>query len=148
MKDICQPSLPVIDLDLCIGCGACVEVCPNNVLELINEKSSVVRPENCRQVAACEDVCPVGAISQTRNKRFSGMEKLSELEALEMGMRLEMRIYNLYRRFAEAVEDPEKKKTFLLLANEKEEELQHLQGELVALKAAMGIQTDVPGHYD
>lgn len=56
----------VVDQDLCIGCGHCVEVevC-QKVFELDNEKSLVIEPDKCGscncQVAI--DTCPVQAIS-------------------------------------------------------------------------------------
>jgi len=55
---------PVVDQDLCIGCGHCVEVCPL-VFELIDEKSNVVGPDRCGNCNCQEaiDTCPVQAIS-------------------------------------------------------------------------------------
>jgi len=57
---------PLVDQELCIGCGHCVEVCPL-VFELIDEKSSVVAPDKCVNCDCQEaiDTCPVQAISWT-----------------------------------------------------------------------------------
>src|SRR5205814_9681199 len=52
---------PRIDLDLCVGCGICVHVCPFNVLEIINEKAIAARLDDCTGYAACAAECPTDA---------------------------------------------------------------------------------------
>lgn len=54
----------IIDEDLCIGCGACVELCPQKIL-YIDEKTGkckVSDESKCDKQAGCERVCPVEAI--------------------------------------------------------------------------------------
>jgi len=55
-----------VDLDLCIGCGACESVCPE-VFELVDDQSSVkldpVPEEHQDAALSAEDGCPVEAIS-------------------------------------------------------------------------------------
>jgi thioredoxin reductase (NADPH) len=53
---------PRIDLDLCVGCGTCVHVCPFNVLEIVNEKAIAARLGDCTGYAACAAECPTEAI--------------------------------------------------------------------------------------
>ena len=55
---------PVVEEDLCIGCGHCVELCPQ-VFELEDEKSRVAGPDKCGTCNCQEaiDTCPVQAIS-------------------------------------------------------------------------------------
>ena len=53
---------PRIDKKKCVGCGACVAVCPNNVLEVIKGKATVVKPKDCIECRACEGACGVEAI--------------------------------------------------------------------------------------
>jgi nitroreductase/NAD-dependent dihydropyrimidine dehydrogenase PreA subunit len=53
----------IIDIDKCVGCGACVAECPAYVLALANEKSSVVAAERCIVCGHCAAVCPQEAIS-------------------------------------------------------------------------------------
>jgi len=53
---------PQIDLELCVGCGTCVHVCPFNVLEIVNEKAIAARLEDCTGFAACAAECPTEAI--------------------------------------------------------------------------------------
>ena len=54
---------PKIKKDLCIGCGACAAVCPNNAIELVDGKA-VVDPKKCKNAFECIKVCPVQAISK------------------------------------------------------------------------------------
>jgi NAD-dependent dihydropyrimidine dehydrogenase PreA subunit len=54
----------IIDEELCIGCGACVSLCPNKIL-YIDEKSGKCKVSNeskCDRLRGCEKVCPVDAI--------------------------------------------------------------------------------------
>jgi thioredoxin reductase (NADPH) len=58
---------PVIDPNMCIGCGACIGACPeyphHTVLGLINGKAELVSPTSCIGHGACRVACPVGAIT-------------------------------------------------------------------------------------
>ncbi len=59
-----------VDEDICIGDGACIDVCPENVYDWAefpghpaSEKKAVpMREEDCIECLACEDDCPVTAI--------------------------------------------------------------------------------------
>ncbi|OGI23755.1 MAG: ferredoxin [Candidatus Moranbacteria bacterium RIFCSPHIGHO2_12_FULL_40_10] len=54
---------PVVNQDICIGCGTCESICPK-VFKVENGKSRVIAEEcgecNCQEAV---DSCPVGAIS-------------------------------------------------------------------------------------
>ena len=58
---------PVIDTVRCIGCGSCVEACPeqpeHHVLGLIGDKAQLVSPSDCIGHGACRSACPVEAIT-------------------------------------------------------------------------------------
>lgn len=55
---------PHIDATHCIGCGACVEVCPEgDVLAVIGGKAAIVNGHKCIGHSLCAEVCPVGAIT-------------------------------------------------------------------------------------
>ena len=54
---------PLINLDLCVGCGSCVEVCPFEVLSIINEKAIAARISDCTGFSACIAECPTEAIT-------------------------------------------------------------------------------------
>ena len=51
-----------INEEECIGCGNCVDVCPNNVLEL-NDVAKVKNPDACTNCGKCVEECPVDAIT-------------------------------------------------------------------------------------
>lgn len=51
------------DLQLCIGCGRCVEVCPHAVFALNGSKAGLVDADACIECGACARNCPPGAIS-------------------------------------------------------------------------------------
>ncbi len=53
---------PTIDKNKCIGCGACVNVCPVKVYILKDGKAHPENPTKCIGCKACESVCPVQAI--------------------------------------------------------------------------------------
>ena len=55
---------PTIVQDDCSGCGTCVEVCPNNVLELVDDKAEAVNDDDCTGCATCMEECPMGAITE------------------------------------------------------------------------------------
>lgn len=47
-----------IDLDKCVGAGECVAVCPADVFELVDGKSTAPRINDCTECCACVDACP------------------------------------------------------------------------------------------
>ena len=54
---------PHIDVDWCIGCGACVAACPEgDVLQVIGGKAALINGRKCIGHGLCADACPVGAI--------------------------------------------------------------------------------------
>ena len=51
----------VIDYDKCYGCGACIALCPVNVLDLEN-RLAIVDEKNCTHCELCIPSCPVFAL--------------------------------------------------------------------------------------
>jgi thioredoxin reductase (NADPH) len=55
---------PIIDPNLCLGCGACTLACPEgDILGLIKGKAQLIKPSNCIGHGACKTACPFDAIS-------------------------------------------------------------------------------------
>lgn len=51
-----------INLDLCTDCGQCVEVCPMDVIRMVENKAVVKYPEDCMTCYNCELECSQQAI--------------------------------------------------------------------------------------
>ena len=52
-----------LDPEACIGCGACVDVCPHAVFDMVSGKARIVRRGTCMECGACSRNCPVAAIT-------------------------------------------------------------------------------------
>jgi thioredoxin reductase (NADPH) len=66
---------PKINLDSCIGCGACVSACPEgDVLALIDGKATIINAHKCIGHGLCAEDCPVGAITLVMAKPSSGAD--------------------------------------------------------------------------
>ncbi|MEO8223276.1 MAG: NAD(P)-binding domain-containing protein [Gammaproteobacteria bacterium] len=69
---------PVIDPNICIGCKACINACPempgHAVLGMIRGKAELISPSDCIGHGACRTACPVGAITLVFGTERRGMD--------------------------------------------------------------------------
>lgn len=49
---------PVINQQTCIGCHACVEACPHDVLAIVNGVSTPINADQCMEDTSCQVECP------------------------------------------------------------------------------------------
>lgn len=66
-----------ISKELCTGCGACVSMCPAQIIELDSgsNKAVVTDHESCDLLGGCMYVCRTGAIKvnmQSRTRSYYG----------------------------------------------------------------------------
>ncbi len=66
---------PHIDLNTCIGSGACVAACPEkDILGIVNGQATVINATSCVGHGACFHACPVEAISLRIGTESRGVE--------------------------------------------------------------------------
>lgn len=53
---------PVIDEDICSGCGICVDACGRHALQILDRVAVVRHADACRGAEDCVAACPVTAI--------------------------------------------------------------------------------------
>ena len=76
----------IVDKETCVGCGACVAICPVGAISL--EDKAHIDPDCCIGCGACVNECPVGAISpestvekkEVENNEGSDLWVITELE--------------------------------------------------------------------
>lgn len=56
-----------INVDDCDGCEKCVIACPNNVLMLKDDVTSVRDPQVCKSCKVCMAICPMIALQLTNS---------------------------------------------------------------------------------
>ncbi len=65
---------PVVDPSRCVGSGACVNVCPESALGIIDGKAQLTNPAVCIGHGACAAACPVSAITLVFGSERRGVD--------------------------------------------------------------------------
>ncbi len=58
-----MPWNVLVNEELCIGCGECVDVCPVEVFELQDDKAVPVNVDECLGCESCVEVCEQDAVN-------------------------------------------------------------------------------------
>ena len=75
-------SVAEVDVDKCMGCGACVEACAYGAIQLVTikgAKKAQVNPVLCKGDGLCNAKCPTGAIQL---KHYTDEEIIREIDSL------------------------------------------------------------------
>jgi len=61
-------QLHVVDLETCLGDGICAEICPEDILEMVDEKAATVgdRADYCVECGQCVAVCPTESLTMPK----------------------------------------------------------------------------------
>lgn len=55
-------SYPLLQKELCVGCGKCAESCPAHIIQIRNKKAHFQK-KGCISCFCCQEMCPMKAIS-------------------------------------------------------------------------------------
>ncbi|MEA2074405.1 MAG: CoB--CoM heterodisulfide reductase iron-sulfur subunit A family protein [Euryarchaeota archaeon] len=79
-KAAIEPAISEINEEICIGCGACANVCPYSALELDEVRHVMtVNEAICKGCGGCNATCPSGAATM---KHYRDRQLYAQIEAL------------------------------------------------------------------
>ncbi|TET79462.1 MAG: CoB--CoM heterodisulfide reductase iron-sulfur subunit A family protein, partial [Candidatus Cloacimonadota bacterium] len=84
-KYLAEPTIAVVNEDLCSGCGTCESICSYEAIEIVGvlvgwveKRKAHVKEAVCKGCGACAATCPSGAIEQ---KGFKSEQLLEMIDA-------------------------------------------------------------------
>ncbi len=77
----------IVNKELCQGCGACVEACPNAAIHLRDGIAFIDRSK-CSFCQSCMDVCPTGALEVNRATQPAVLPKPVSMEVVRANLEL------------------------------------------------------------
>ncbi|WP_437642265.1 NAD(P)-binding domain-containing protein [Sorangium sp. So ce854] len=85
LRPAARVRLPRIDTTTCLGCYACVDACPYDVLAVERYVAVVARPEACCGLTLCEQRCPNGSLTVEDGAPIADRPRLGDdLESLDV----------------------------------------------------------------
>ena len=78
LKPAAKRRLPTINTSTCIGCYACVDACPYDVLEIERYVAVVARPEACCGLVLCAQRCPNGSLTISDGETIGDRPRLTD----------------------------------------------------------------------
>jgi MinD superfamily P-loop ATPase len=94
-REAIKATVPVVDQDRCLACGACSRFCRFNAIAGL-ETGPIIFPELCHSCGGCVRVCPTGALT----------EATRDIGVLEEGWTGRFRIIQGQLRITEASSPP------------------------------------------
>ncbi|MDU2064763.1 MAG: nitroreductase family protein [Sporomusaceae bacterium] len=70
-----------VDLEKCVKCGMCREICPRRVIEMNPQWPEAIHPEYCMNCGQCVAICPTVALEHA-TMPLSGQISLQELPVI------------------------------------------------------------------
>ena len=80
-----ETTAVVVDKEICIGCGDCVEACPFGYMHLDDYLQTATKCDLCGGNPKCVQVCMARAL------HFGSIDSLAELKRTQTGLRLGLR---------------------------------------------------------
>jgi len=67
--------MPWVNKNMCTGCRVCVENCPSNSIQIANDDKAEINMEECIRCGKCHDICPVEAVRHDSEKLSEKVEE-------------------------------------------------------------------------